>query len=71
MGPHIECPAPDKAHSQEGEAKVNVLKKLQNPFALVVQGFIVGGVLFWTTQGQATQTAVSAPAPIAMSVSAD
>lgn len=23
--------------------------KLQNPFALVAQGFVVGGVLFWTT----------------------
>ena len=34
---------------------MNVLKKLQNPFALVVQGFVVGGVLFWTTQGQAAQ----------------
>ena len=30
-----------------------VLKKLQNPFALVVQGFLVGGLLFWTTQGDA------------------
>lgn len=33
---------------------VNLLKKLQNPFALVVQGFLVGGLLFWTTQGDAT-----------------
>ena len=28
--------------------------KLQNPYALVVQGFIVGGLLFWTAQGEAT-----------------
>jgi hypothetical protein len=28
-------------------------KNLQNPFALVAQGFLVGGVLFWTTQAQA------------------
>lgn len=34
---------------------MNVWKKLQNPFALVVQGFVVGGLLFWTTQGQASQ----------------
>jgi len=33
---------------------VNVLKKLQNPYALVLQGFLVGGLLFWTTQGDAT-----------------
>ena len=60
-------------HAQSRKAKpaVNVLKKLQHPLALVLQGFVVGGVLFWTTQGQATQTPVAAPAPIAMSVSAD
>jgi hypothetical protein len=33
---------------------VNVLKKLQNPYALVLQGFLVGGLLFWTTQGDAS-----------------
>lgn len=49
---------------------MNVLKKLQHPLALVVQGFLVGGVLFWTTQGQATQN-VGAPLPIAVHVSAD
>lgn len=54
----------------ESEAQVNFLKKLQNPFALVVQGFIVGGVLFWTTQGQAARP-TAAPAPIAASISAN
>jgi len=53
----------------ESEA-VNVLKKLQHPIALVVQGFIAGGVLFWSTQGQASQT-VPAPAPFAASISAN
>ena len=47
---------------------MNVLKKLQNPFALVVQGFVVGGLLFWTTQGQASQPTAAA-APIAVSAS--
>ena len=47
---------------------MNVLKKLQHPFALVLQGFLVGGVLFWTTQGQATQPAAT-PFPIAVSAS--
>ena len=47
------------------------MKKLQHPLALVVQGFLVGGVLFWTTQGQATQAAPFAPASIAVHVSAD
>ena len=60
-------------HAQSRKAKpaVNVLKKLQHPLALVVQGFLVGGVLFWTTQGQATQAAPLAPMPIAMHVTAD
>ena len=54
----------------ESEADVNVLKKLQNPIALVVQGFIAGGVLFWATQGQANQAPAS-PAPVAASISAN
>jgi hypothetical protein len=33
---------------------VNLLNKLQNPFALVLQGFVVGGLLFWAAQGEAT-----------------
>lgn len=53
----------------ESEA-VNVLKKLQNPIALVLQGFIAGGVLFWTTQGQASQAPAS-PAPVASTISAN
>jgi hypothetical protein len=36
-----------------------MLKKLQNPYALVLQGFLVGGLLFWTTQGEAV------PQPVA------
>jgi hypothetical protein len=36
------------------EKQVKLLKQLQNPFALVVQGFVIGGLLFWTTQGEAT-----------------
>ena len=47
---------------------MNVLKKLQHPLALVVQGFVAGGVLFWTTQGQASQPAAQ-PAPIEASIS--
>lgn len=47
---------------------MNVWKKLQNPFALVVQGFVVGGLLFWTTQGQASAPAQAAP--VASSLSA-
>jgi len=62
--------ADTSANRQESEAQVNVLKKLQNPFALVIQGFIAGGVLFWTTQGQASQS-VPAPAPVSQSISAN
>ena len=56
---------------RKAKHEVNVLKKLQHPVALVVQGFLVGGVLFWTTQGQATQAGPLAPAPIAVHVTAD
>jgi len=31
-----------------------ILKKLQNPFALVGQGFLAGGLLLWTTQANAS-----------------
>ena len=41
---------------------MSLLKKLQNPFALVFQGFLVGGLLFWTTQGDAAPRP-AAPAP--------
>ena len=47
------------ARHLDGKAKgpggltVTLLKKLQNPYALVLQGFLVGGLLFWTTQGDA------------------
>jgi hypothetical protein len=50
---------------------VNLLKKLQNPFALVLQGFLVGGVLFWTTQGQAAPAAGRARPPLRSSPRAD
>lgn len=32
---------------------MKILDKLQNPFALVVQGFLVGTALFWANQAQA------------------
>jgi hypothetical protein len=43
---------------------VYLLKKLQNPFALVLQGFAIGGLLFWTTQGEATPRPVAQPSAI-------
>lgn len=49
---------------------MKVLNKLQNPFALVVQGFVVGGLLFWTTQGQASQPAPAPPAASSLSATA-
>jgi hypothetical protein len=45
---------------------VNLLNKLQNPFALVLQGFVVGGLFFWAVQGEATpQPAAPATSVIA------
>lgn len=39
---------------------MNILSKLQNPFALVVQGFAVGGLLFWTTRADAAASLLAA-----------
>jgi len=33
---------------------VHIWKKLQNPFALVVQGFLIGGLFVWASQSGAT-----------------
>jgi hypothetical protein len=43
---------------------VRLLKQLQNPYALVLQGFLVGGLLFWTTQGDAAPQPVTHTASI-------
>ena len=32
---------------------MKIWNKLQNPFALVAQGFAAGGLLFWTTRADA------------------
>jgi len=68
MEPQIERPRRHKRGLDRESEAVNVLKKLQNPIALVVQGFVAGGVLFWTTQGQASQAPAS-PAPVEASFS--
>lgn len=47
---------------------MKIWKKLQNPFALVAQGFMIGGLFLWTTQGAATRA--PAPAAAASSLSA-
>jgi len=47
---------------------MNVLKKLQNPFALVGQGFVVGGILFFATHSsslEASPTSQQAAAALA------
>jgi hypothetical protein len=47
-------PGPNAERKDKGRRIVKTLrKKLQNPFALVAQGFLVGGALFWTTQAEA------------------
>ena len=37
-------------------------KKLQNPFALVGQGFVIGAFLFWTTHPGSAAPAANEPA---------
>ena len=45
---------------------MKIWKKLQNPSALVGQGFVLGGVLFFATHTESLQASPN-PAPIAAS----
>ena len=49
---------------------MNFWKKLQNPFVLVGQGFVLGGVLFFATHAESRHVGPSAAAPDASLVSA-
>jgi hypothetical protein len=40
-------------------------KKLQNPFVLVGQGFVLGGVLFFATHAESRHLAPNAGSPAA------
>lgn len=39
---------------------MNIWKKLQNPFALVGQGFVLGGALFFATHADSISAAPAA-----------
>jgi len=45
---------------ESGERPMKIWNKLQNPFALVAQGFAVGGLLFWTTRADAAVSLLAA-----------
>jgi hypothetical protein len=48
------------------EFVMKVWNPLKNPFVLVGQGFLAGGLLFWTVQGDAVpQASAQAPSIIA------
>ena len=40
-------------------------KKLQNPFVLVGQGFVLGGILFFAFSGSGEASSITVPAPVA------
>ena len=42
---------------------MKLLKKLQNPFALVGQGFVLGGIIFFATHADSI-AASPTPAPV-------
>ena len=44
---------------------MKILKKLQNPLALVAQGFVVGGLLFLATHAEPLLAAGAVPDPAA------
>ena len=39
------------------------VKKLQNPFALVAQGFVLGGLIFFATHGESLRAQASDALP--------
>jgi hypothetical protein len=47
--------------------KMSVWNKLQNPFALVAQGFVLGGILFFATHSEALQARAD-PSPAQASI---
>ena len=49
---------------------MKMLKKMQNPFALVGQGFVLGGVLFFATHSESLLAAPATAAPATSLVSA-
>ena len=42
-------------------------QKLQNPFALIAQGFVAGVILFWVTAPSESRAASAAPTAAAVS----
>jgi hypothetical protein len=56
LAPDNGPPPPRRADKgkRAGKDVTKFLKKLQSPFALVGQGFIGGGLLFWTTRADAS-----------------
>ena len=44
---------------------MNVLKKLQNPFALAGQGFVAGGILFFATHSSSLEASPTSQQPVA------
>jgi hypothetical protein len=46
--------------AEESGTHMKIWQKLQNPFALVAQGFAVGGLLFWTTRADAAVSILAA-----------
>ncbi len=45
---------------------MKLAQRLKNPFVLGAQGFLMGGAIFWATQGDRAeaQSAIPAPAPV-------
>jgi hypothetical protein len=50
-----------KAASKAGSNFMSIKQKLQNPFALVAQGFVAGAILLWVTTPAEAEAAPTAP----------
>ncbi|HEV2865491.1 MAG TPA: hypothetical protein VGX37_03180 [Allosphingosinicella sp.] len=49
---------------------MKLLKKLQNPYVLVAQGFVLGGLLFLATHGDANAAPSARPSVLNVSQAA-
>lgn len=50
---------------EDSKFAMRVWKKLQNPFALVGQGFVLGGILFFAFNGPGEASPALSSAPVA------
>jgi len=63
-----ESPARNDPKAQ-GMTKTKLKQKLENPFALIAQGFVAGAILFWATlPDRSSAQTVDTPVAVTQSI---